>query len=124
MSGVSRSWCFTLNNYQPQELQALRVSPLVSFLIMGKEVGASGTPHIQGYITLTKPSRLKAMKALNARAHWEVARCREASITYCKKDRDFEIVDNRKPSRIRRHPTSQSREPPPIPLMPTINFFS
>jgi len=56
--------CFTLNNYSEEECLSLTtllnsVLPNLSYGIIGKEVGQSGTPHLQGYIRL-KPSYLLA----------------------------------------------------------------
>jgi hypothetical protein len=47
------AWCFTLNNYTTDELEFLSSSILGSGeynYIIGKEIGESGTPHLQGYI--------------------------------------------------------------------------
>lgn len=85
---VSRTWCFTLNNWTEEDYLSLK-NLSFSYLLIGKEVSSSGTPHLQGYVTLQKPSRLSALKKVNARAHWEVARSVEASKRYCKKDGDY-----------------------------------
>jgi len=88
-------WCFTLNNYTEEEYKlvmdkAQRFNP--SYLIVGKEVGEKGTPHLQGYINLGNKGRrsLLQMKTLSARAHWEVARGSDMdSQKYCSKEGDF-----------------------------------
>ncbi len=49
-----RSWCFTINNYTAeQEAYFTDEFPIttIRYLIVGKETGASGTPHLQGYLT-------------------------------------------------------------------------
>lgn len=97
MSRVKR-WCFTLNNYNDAEYQSFfplspdgsyGLSPLLEYCCIGKEVGPTGTPHLQGFVCLRKRERLSALRAICARAHWEVARTVERAIEYCKKDGDF-----------------------------------
>lgn len=84
----SRNFVFTLNNYTPEEVEAVKQWDC-SYLIFGKEVGESGTPHLQGYLSLVNAKTLTALKKLSARAHWEVARGtpKQAS-EYCEKDGD------------------------------------
>lgn len=84
-----RKWCFTLNNPTPDDI--LQVNAMThKYLVYGKEVGESGTPHLQGYIELAKASRLAAMKKLLPTAHWENAKgTPEQASAYCKKDGDF-----------------------------------
>lgn len=85
---ATRAWCFTLNNYTAQEVEHVK-SLDVLYLIFGREIGESGTPHLQGYVYL-KLSRLSAMKKLIPRAHWEPARgSPEQASVYCEKDGDF-----------------------------------
>lgn len=86
---VSKTWCFTLNNFTEEDVQNLRK---ISFsrLVFGRELSKTGTPHLQGYVTLQTPQRLSGMKRLIPRAHFEIARSTEASIKYCKKDGAYE----------------------------------
>jgi len=89
----SRRWCFTLNNYGPDDEVLLRNTATESkYLIFGREVGSSGTPHLQGFVIFSEPKRLRAARnAVGNRAHLEVTRA--PSITaaaYCKKENDFE----------------------------------
>lgn len=76
MSTRHRSWCFTINN--PSEDDDNEVKHLAatksSYMIVGKEVGHSGTPHYQGYVTLFNAMTLSALNKKLSRAHLSVAR--------------------------------------------------
>lgn len=92
---VSRRWCFTLNNWTPDEFEAIRAameSGACRYGIVGREVAESGTPHLQGYVEFSTTQRLSAVKRLLCadRLHGEISRGtgREAS-EYCKKEGDF-----------------------------------
>lgn len=82
----SRAWVFTLNNYQPYHeelLQRIRCQ----YLVFGREVGESGTPHLQGYIYFTNAKKLHQVRALVPGAHLEVRRGTHAEAReYCIKD--------------------------------------
>lgn len=88
-SPKSRRWVFTLNNYVPEDLSQIS-SWEATYLVYGKEVGDSGTPHLQGFVIFGKPRTLFSLKNLHGRCHWEVARgTSEQAAKYCKKDGDF-----------------------------------
>jgi Putative viral replication protein len=62
----------------------------VSYLLFGKEVGETGTPHLQGLVSLIRKSRLSVVKnLLGSNPHLEVCRNLAASVIYCKKEGDF-----------------------------------
>lgn len=90
----AKNWCFTLNNYVDEDIQ--RLSGLgvgrdkVSYCIFGKEVGESGTPHLQGFVQFENRVRIAAVKRhVGERAHVEHARVVPAAIQYCKKEGSF-----------------------------------
>ena len=92
----SLNWVFTLNNYTESDYDAL--SSYYRYLVVGKEVGDSGTPHLQGYVILNKRSRLSALKKLLPRAHWEIRKgSHEQARDYCMKDGDY-IEDGEPPA--------------------------
>jgi len=80
------NWCFTLNNYKESEYELLKDLD-VAYLIIGKEVGEQGTPHLQGYIQFHKKKRITALKKINQRIHWEkIKGTPEDNIKYCSKE--------------------------------------
>lgn len=87
---LSSRWCFTVNN-PTMELPFTEVIPRISFLIYQKEVGAQGTPHIQGYLEVSG-ARIRRTWLVNnvpwlAGAHIEAAGGTAAqSIVYCTKE--------------------------------------
>jgi len=88
----AKHWCFTLNNYDENDLVLLRDTaklPCCGYLIFQQEEGEQGTPHIQGYISLTSRQRLNQLKKLvGDRSHLEVAKgSPEQNRTYCSKSK-------------------------------------
>lgn len=72
-----KSWTFTLNNYDDEHIKYLRDNwiNLCSVLFASKEIGESGTPHLQGYFTLKKSKRLTDLKKyLGNQYHFESAK--------------------------------------------------
>lgn len=95
-SDVSRSWCFTLNNYTTDEEDLLK-NLECNYIVFGYEIAPeTSTPHLQGFVTFTKVMRLAGVKKLLPRAHWEKAISGIASEKYCKKTAVFFEKDNRK----------------------------
>lgn len=89
----AKNWCFTLNNYTPADVDRL-AAPIagIDYLIFGKEVGASGTPHLQGVVCFQSRKRLSQTISLIGQAHCTVTRYLSQSIEYCKKDGDVTEV--------------------------------
>lgn len=89
----SQYWVFTRNNYTELDiplLSGLYTSELATYVVVGREVGESGTRHLQGYIELSKRYRFAQIKALLPGYHIEKRRGTAAEASdYCKKDDDF-----------------------------------
>nr|WAE42325.1 MAG: replication associated protein [Cressdnaviricota sp.] len=94
MDARGKSWVFTVNNYTDLDISILD-NLEVSYIIYGKEVGESGTPHLQGFVTFKSTLRFNSVKKLLKNAHWEKAISSEA-MNYCMKDGNFKVRDNRK----------------------------
>ncbi len=92
---AKKRWCLTLNNYSENELKMLSEwCSSNSQAILSKEIGESGTPHIQGYIELNAKLRFTALKKIPAfeRCHLEGAKGnRKQNEDYCSKDGEIII---------------------------------
>jgi len=91
----SRRFCFTINNPTDDDHQTVADfldSPRVTYGIVARETGESGTPHLQGFLVLASPQRFSFLHSnLCARAHLEVARAKsDQAADYCKKEGDFD----------------------------------
>jgi len=86
----AKHYAFTCNNYTDEHITLLLTAfdaGGISYLIFGEEVGASGTPHLQGHVSFTVLTRgLQAKAKLSIPCDLSVARNIGASINYCKKD--------------------------------------
>lgn len=95
----AKSWVFTVNNWTQNQLDALEElgkSDDVSYLVAGKETGESGTPHLQGCITLRKAKRRTGMSVLIPHAWLAPARALIKARAYCMKEDDAPLIcDNR-----------------------------
>lgn len=92
----ARGWCFTFNNYTDDDekrIQCVFEKSGVQYAIYGREVGANGTPHLQGYIywsnARASSSVLRTLKGSHiTRANGNA----EVNKAYCGKDGDvFEV---------------------------------
>lgn len=81
-----RNFCFTYNNYPSTELGD---NLACKYIIYGKEVGESGTPHLQGCVVFPSGKTLSSVIKLLPGCHVEVCRNLTASIEYCKKEGDY-----------------------------------
>lgn len=84
---ASRHWCFTVNN--PPEGFGITESNW-TYLVFGKEVSASGTPHLQGYGCLVTRKRRSAVSKLIPGAYLDKMKTTPLQASdYCKKDGSF-----------------------------------
>lgn len=83
----SRNYCFTLNNFTLEERVHL-AGVACHYMVLGEEVGESGTPHLQGFVYFKDAKTLAAAKqALGPRVHLEAMKgTQQQAIEYCKKD--------------------------------------
>lgn len=82
-------FCFTLNNYTEDDIIYLdaTIKEYCKVAIVAKEIGESGTPHLQGYIEFKKKNRPMTVFKLNKKIHWENSRGTKIdNVNYCSKD--------------------------------------
>eukprot|EP00741_Cyanophora_paradoxa_P003959 tig00000743_g3851.t1 len=80
-----RNFCFTWNN--PQRRLTLSDFTDATYLVYSEEVGASGTPHLQGYVEFSKAKRESELRKRLPTIHWEPRKGRQQdAIAYCKKN--------------------------------------
>lgn len=92
----AKYWTMTLNNPTSDERESVRSlgddmkSIQMEYMVIGNEVGESGTPHLQGFVAFSVRVRMAHLKQkISNRAHYEVAKFPENAATYCKKEGDF-----------------------------------
>lgn len=83
----SRAWQFTLNNYVQADEDRLHNLDC-EYIVYGHEVGASGTPHLQGYVYFGTQRTLSVLKKkVHPTAHFEPARGNaDQNYAYCTKE--------------------------------------
>ena len=87
----AKRWCFVLNNYTEEEISSIvpRLRQYCNTYIVGKEVGASGTPHLQGYLEFKTKKRPMSVFSFTNRINWQSAKGNKAqNYEYCSKDGD------------------------------------
>lgn len=97
MPNGARNWCFTLNNYDENDILSLQEfynsqsdngPASIRYLVFQQEVGEEGTPHLQGYISFKGQKSLSWLKKMvSDRAHFGMAKgTTEQNRAYCTKD--------------------------------------
>lgn len=87
----SRKWVFTVNNPSDdtEHKISLWVESLRGKLVIGNEVGASGTPHLQGYCEFSNAISFETIKKAIPKGHIEKAiGNRKQNISYCTKENE------------------------------------
>lgn len=95
---VSKSWCFTVPNYEDVHERAVQdLVPLCSTIVVGREQGASGFGHLQGCLVFRVARSMSCLQRLLLGPwHCEVTRDQEAAKTYCRKEGNLLVdVDGR-----------------------------
>lgn len=97
-----RGWQFTLNNPTEDDMARIQSMPELSYvkrMLVAREVGDSGTPHLQGQVMFTEPVRLaQAKKRIGRRAHLEPVIHWSSLTVYNEKDGDIFVDFNMKSS--------------------------
>lgn len=84
------------------------VHPDVVYILFGREVGESGTPHLQGTICLrSRKYRSQVKQIIGHNPHLEVTQNLARSIEYCKKD-DPDPIEIGNPPRQPTHPKGKN----------------
>lgn len=92
MSDRARGWCLTLNNYDDISYTNLCdwMRENTEYGVIGKEVGESGTPHLQIYFEFKNMKSFKQLKSINKKLHIEKRLgTKTEAADYCKKDGNF-----------------------------------
>jgi len=91
-----RAWVFTWNNPPADAYELLSAQRhLINSINVGREVGESGTPHLQGHAVFKNPLRLSAiLRHLPHGIHWEVRMGTEKqAVDYTMKEGDPDRLD-------------------------------
>ncbi len=90
---MSRRWVFVINNYNEAQVAFLKEWKLPEYLLVGKEVGDSGTPHLQGFVCLRNNMTASSLQAhLTHKGAWPGAWHKAArggcadNLKYCSKE--------------------------------------
>lgn len=87
-----RDYVFTLNNYDENDENIIfSLQHECKYIVVGKEVGESGTPHFQGFICFQDAKTFSAIqKLLPDGCHIEARKGTfQQAADYCKKDGDY-----------------------------------
>jgi len=89
-SPQGKRWCFTINNHTEADVNSvidLAEHPDRLYLVVGDEVADTGTPHLQGYVVLSKNWRQSKLSRHLPRARLALARGTSAeNRAYCTKE--------------------------------------
>lgn len=90
----STRWCFTINNptgADNEYVRRLSQRGECKYLVVGREQGEQGTPHLQGFVVYRRGATRTRVSSHLPRAHLEPARASSHQCAeYCKKEGDFD----------------------------------
>lgn len=83
----SRGWCFTWNNWTPDDRLTLEALTCL-YIVFGEEKApTTGTPHLQGFVYFANARTLTSMKKIHTSISWRAAKGNaEQNFEYCSKD--------------------------------------
>lgn len=85
----NRNFVFTWNNY-PADAEHILRGKQSRYMAFGREVGANGTPHLQGMVCFANARTARSVRNSLPGCHIEIMRGTPTqSRTYCSKDGDF-----------------------------------
>lgn len=84
-----------MNNPTEGEKEIIRLWE-VNRCAITSEVGETGTPHLQGFVTWTRAMRLSAVRKLAPRAHWEISKTADWNYELKTDSTPFRIENNTK----------------------------
>lgn len=89
-------WIIVINNYCEVDIaKFLDIKSLCTYWIMAKEVGESGTPHLQCYVAFAKKKTFASIKKIWPTCHLEPKNGQpSAASNYCKKGTQSKIEWN------------------------------
>jgi hypothetical protein len=100
-------WVFTINNPLEADVEAVKTllgkTGEAVMGICGQEVGAEGTPHLQGFLKFTKAiRRTKVERLIGGRAYLDIAKGSDPEcIQYCEKEGNILAEKNVKRAAVR-----------------------
>lgn len=87
-----RTWCFTLNNFTEADIEWFKGLECRR-IRASKEVGESGTPHLQGVITFADNHRFSTLKKMHDKVSWRSSNSKDAAWNYCNKAGEPPVID-------------------------------
>lgn len=91
MNPVSRSWVYTKNNWDDEDVAKLSLLTVSTHRCCAED---EGTPHLQGAITFLRSYTFKQITKLFPTFHWEKALCKDAE-NYCIKGEMIIDINNK-----------------------------
>jgi hypothetical protein len=97
-----RAWCLTINNYTQKDIDILNEQiECCTYIIVGDEVGSSGTPHLQCYLHFKSGKTFTSIKKKFSTAHIEDAKgSAKDNKKYCSKEGKVILEHGKPPSNI------------------------